>query len=116
MVVADLTDPEAPRRIAGVVEEEHGRLDVLVNDAGAGWDGRFGETGWATVARTMELNFNAHVRLAEALLPLLRRSAPSAIVNVSSTAGRVTRAGSGAYGASKAALCLWTEALHLEER
>jgi short-subunit dehydrogenase len=116
VVAADLTAPEAPRRIAEVVEREHGRLDVLVNNAGAGWGGRFAEAGWANVATTMELNFNAPVRLTEALLPLLRRSAPSAIVNVSSTAGRVTRAGAGAYGASKFALCGWTDALHLEER
>jgi len=116
VVAADLTATEAPAHIAAAVERGHGRLDVLVNNAGAGWDGRFAEAGWANVARTMELNFNAQVRLTEALLPLLRRSAPSAIVNVSSTAGRVSRAGSGAYSASKFALCGWTDALHLEER
>ena len=44
------------------------------------------------------------------------RSAPSAIVNVASTAGRVARAGSGAYSASKFALAGWTDALYLEER
>jgi short-subunit dehydrogenase len=43
----------------------------------------------------MELNFDAVLRLTEALLPILRRSAPSAIVNVASTAGRVSRANSG---------------------
>jgi short-subunit dehydrogenase len=64
----------------------------------------------------MELNFDAQVRLTEALLPVLRRSAPSAIVNVASTAGRVSRASSGAYSASKFALAGWTDALHLEER
>ncbi len=63
----------------------------------------------------MELNFDAVVRLTEALLPLLRRSAPSAIVNVASTAGRVSRANSGAYSASKFALIGWTDALSLEE-
>ena len=55
------------------------------------------------------------VRLTEALLPLLRRSAPSAIVNVSSTAGRVARPGSGAYSASKFALAGWSDALAGEE-
>jgi short-subunit dehydrogenase len=64
----------------------------------------------------MELNFDATVRLTEALLPILRRSAPSSIVNVASTAGRVSRANSGAYSASKFALAGWSDALHLEER
>jgi short-subunit dehydrogenase len=64
----------------------------------------------------MDLNFDSVVRLTEALLPLLRASAPSAIVNVASTAARVARAGAGAYSASKFALAGWTDALHLEER
>ena len=54
--------------------------------------------------------------MTEALLPLLRRSAPSSIVNVASTAGRVARGNSGAYSASKFALVGWSDALHLEER
>ena len=64
----------------------------------------------------MELNFDAVVRLTEALLPTLRASAPAAIVNVASTAGRVARARTGAYSASKFALAGWTDALYSEER
>ena len=56
------------------------------------------------------------VRLTEALLPLLRASAPSAIVNVASTAGRVARAGTGAYSASKFALAGWSDSLWAEEQ
>jgi short-subunit dehydrogenase len=56
------------------------------------------------------------VRLTEALLPLLRSSAPSAIVNVASTAARVARAGTGAYSASKFALAGWSDSLWAEER
>ena len=115
-LAADLCDDEAPARIARTVEEQHGRLDLLVNNAGAAWRGRFGDAGWENVRRHMDLNFDATVRLTEALLPLLRRSAPSAIVNVASTAGRVSRGNSGAYSASKFALVGWTDALHLEER
>src|SRR3712207_1632937 len=76
----------------------------------------FGDGGYENVRRTMELNFDAQVRMTEALLPLLRASAPSAIVNVASTAGRVARPGSGSYSASKFALAGWSDALHLEER
>jgi short-subunit dehydrogenase len=56
------------------------------------------------------------LRLTEALLPILRRSAPSAIVNVASVAGRVSRPNSAAYSASKFALIGWSDGLHLEER
>jgi len=116
VIAADITEDGAPARIAQVVEDAHGRLDLLVNNAGAAWRGRFGDTGWENVRRHMELNFDATVRVTEALLPLLRASAPSAIVNVSSTAGRVSRGNSGAYSASKFALTGWTDALHLEEQ
>ena len=116
VIAADLLEPDAPARISETVEAEHGRLDVLVNNAGAAWRGRFGEAGWENVRRHMELNFDATVRLTEALLPLLRRSAPSSIVNVASTAARVARGNSGGYSASKFALAGWNDALHLEER
>lgn len=116
VIAADLTDADAPARIAAIVEEQHGRLDLLVNNAGAAWRGTFADHGFGGVRRHMELNFDAVLRLTEALLPLLRRSAPSAIVNVASVAGRVSRANSGAYSASKFALIGWSDALHLEER
>jgi uncharacterized protein len=111
----DLTEEGAPGRIRAHVEEHHERLDLLVNNAGAAWRATFAEGGWENVKRHMEVNFDAVVRLTEALLPLLRRSAPSAIVNVSSTAGRVARPGSGAYSASKFALAGWSDALAGEE-
>jgi short-subunit dehydrogenase len=131
VVAVDLTDDGAPAQVAEVVEREYGALHLLVNNAGARWAGRFGDAGWENVKRHMEVNFDAPVRLTEALLPLLRRtaasaaSAPSAgsetspavsIVNVSSTSARVSRANAGAYSASKFALAGWSDALHLEER
>lgn len=116
-VVVDLVADDAPARVVEHLRDHHGgALHLLVNNAGAAWRGTFGDEGWANVKRTMELNFDAQVRLTEALLPLLRANAPSAIVNVASTAGRVARAGSGAYSASKFALIGWSDALHLEER
>ncbi len=115
-VACDVTAGDAPARVLEHVESEHGRLDLLVNNAGAGFRGAFAEAGYANVKRTMELNFDAVVRMTEALLPLLHRSAPSSIVNVSSTAGRVARAGSGAYSASKFALAGWTDSLRAEEQ
>jgi short-subunit dehydrogenase len=113
----DLTEDDAPERAREAAEAE-GELKLLVNNAGAGWSASFGDPdgGYENVRRTMDVNFDAIVRLTEALLPLLRGSAPSSIVNVSSTAGRIGRPGMGAYSASKYALAGWTESLEHEER
>jgi short-subunit dehydrogenase len=139
VVAVDVTDEDAPARVAEAVEREYGALHLLVNNAGARWAGTFGESGWENVKRHMEVNFDAQVRLTEALLPILRRTAAAtagaaggaatagvaggarhparvSIVNVSSTAARVSRANAGAYSASKFALAAWSDALYLEER
>jgi uncharacterized protein len=116
-VAVDLTAPDAPATVRERAERE-GALHLLVNNAGASWRAKFGDEdgGFENVRRTMEINFDAVLRLTEALLPLLRASAPSSIVNVSSTAGRVGRPGVGAYSASKFALAGWSDSLYLEER
>jgi uncharacterized protein len=115
VIAADLVEAHTPALVARRVEDEHGRLDLLVNNAGVRGRGSFAQGGWAELHRIMAANFDAPVRLTGALLPLLRRSAPSSIVNVGSVAGRVSRPGAGSYSASKYALAGWTEALSMEE-
>ncbi len=115
---ADLTDADAITRLAAHVETHFGRLNLLVNNAGARWSLPFDQGGHANVAQTMAINFDAQVRVTEALLGLLRAASPApvAIVNVASTAGRVSRPGAGAYSASKFALIGWSDALYAELR
>jgi short-subunit dehydrogenase len=115
-LAVDLTAEDAPQRVLDHIRSEYQCLTLLVNNAGASWRASFADGGYANVRRTMEINFDATTRLSEALLPLLRSSAPSAIVNVSSTAGRIARPGAGAYSASKFALAGWSDALFAEER
>lgn len=114
-VAADLTEADAPAQVRAAVERSGGALGLLVNNAGAEWRTAFADGGYANVRRTLDVNFDAPVRLTEALLPLLRAAAPSSIVNVSSVAGRVGRPTNGAYAASKFALTGWSEALGIEE-
>ena len=117
-LAVDLTADDAPSRVRARVDELWGRLDLLVNNAGWSERAAFGDEGggFANVHRVMEINFDAVLRLTEALLPVLRESAPSSIVNVSSIAGRVGRATTGAYSASKFALAGWSECLRMEEK
>ena len=119
-VAVDLTDDDAPARVRSALEERHGgRLNLLVNNAGASKRAAFGDRengGYANVKRIMAINFDAVLRLTEELLPMLRASAPSSIVNVASVAGRIANARGGAYSSSKFALIGWSEALFHEER
>lgn len=119
-VAADLTDDDAPARVREALEERHGgRLNLLVNNAGASKRAAFGDRekgGYANVREIMKLNFDAVVRLTEELLPLVRASAPASVVNVASVAGRIANARGGAYSSSKFALIGWTEALFHEEK
>ena len=122
VVAVDLTDSAAPHAVRSAIEREHGgELHLLVNNAGARWAGAFADTGWENVERHMKINFEAPVRLTEALLPLLRATAakrqgrPVSIVNVSSTSGRVARGNAGGYSAAKFALAGWSDSLAAEE-
>ncbi|WP_227996096.1 SDR family NAD(P)-dependent oxidoreductase [Nocardia australiensis] len=112
----DVVSIESVQRLADVIARDHGRLDVLVNNAGvaAEWDAP-GPSRYAhpeSVRRTLETNVIGVFHTVEALLPLLRRSDSGRIVNVSSFMGSLTlqsRADPAdmvvpAYQASKAAL------------
>jgi short-subunit dehydrogenase len=119
-VAVDLTDDDAPARVRAAVEEHGGgKLDLLVNNAGASKRAAFGdreEGGYANVRRIMDLNFDAVLRLTEELLPLVRASAPASIVNVCSVAGRIANGRGTAYSSSKFALIGFSEALFHEEK
>jgi uncharacterized protein len=52
VIAADLLQEATPGLVAARVTEEHGRLDLLVNNAGVGGRGSFAEGGWAEVRRT----------------------------------------------------------------
>jgi NAD(P)-dependent dehydrogenase (short-subunit alcohol dehydrogenase family) len=85
--LADFSSLEEVRRLADEVRSEHDRLDVLVNNAGIG-AGKQGEM-WRETSRNghelrFAVNYLAPFLLTELLLPLLKDSAPSRIVNVAS--------------------------------
>ena len=111
----DVTAPDQVAALRARVEAEHGRLDILVNNAAIGLDftppSELSEDEFRT---TFETNVFGAVRMIQAFLPLLRLSVAGRIVNVSSDFGSLTlnsdpalphgQATSLAYPASKAAL------------
>jgi NAD(P)-dependent dehydrogenase (short-subunit alcohol dehydrogenase family) len=91
-VPLDVTDDASVAAAAGLIEERAGRLDVLVNNAGI--TGGAPQTPTtvdpATVRATVETNVIGVIRVTNAMLALLRRSASPRIVNMSSSVGSLT--------------------------
>ncbi|QNE16846.1 SDR family oxidoreductase [Kribbella qitaiheensis] len=98
-VPLDVTDDASVTAAARVIEERAGRLDVLVNNAGIAGVMPQDPTRVdpATIRTVVETNVIGVIRVTNAMLPLLRRSASPRIVNMSSSVGSLTRqAGTGA--------------------
>jgi NADP-dependent 3-hydroxy acid dehydrogenase YdfG len=117
---ADVAAAGQAEHIVERTVSEHGRLDVLVNNAGVMLLGRIEGADLAQWRRMLDLNVAALMTLTHAALPHLLDAADSEprhvadIVNISSVAGRVARLGSGAYNASKWAVNAFSEALRQE--
>jgi NAD(P)-dependent dehydrogenase (short-subunit alcohol dehydrogenase family) len=92
-VPLDVTDDASVTAAADVIEQRFGRLDVLVNNAGITGSASQQPTTVdpATIRRAVETNVLGVVRVTNAVLPLLRRSASPRIVNMSSSVGSLTR-------------------------
>jgi NAD(P)-dependent dehydrogenase (short-subunit alcohol dehydrogenase family) len=88
VVQADLADAGAVRQMVDDAHDGLGGLDVLVNNAGI-WDGRIGVDGLTGATALTEFNTNVMgvVRVTQAALPLLRKSANPVVVNISSGLG-----------------------------
>ena len=114
-VELDVANPDHPARVAREIDQEYGRIDVLVNNAGVHYDDD--ETAltadWRVVREAFEVNFFGAWRMAQAIAPLMRTARRGRIVNVSSQAGSLAtmRGGTPAYSTSKAALNALTRVL-----
>lgn len=111
---ADLSDLDSLQSLAARVDDELGGVDVLVNNAGVPKRRRALAMTPADVEDVMAMNYFSPVRLTLAFLPRMVSRGSGDIVNVSSMGVHSAAFGVGAYSASKAALELFTESLHLE--
>lgn len=107
----DLSDLDAIEDFVGRVEFELGRIDVLVNNAARLLAGDAAGTSWADVVDVTRTNYLSPVRLTRAALPAMLARGSGNVVVVSSMAARIATPGEAAYGAAKAALAGYFEAL-----
>jgi NAD(P)-dependent dehydrogenase (short-subunit alcohol dehydrogenase family) len=114
-VAADVATEDGRASIVAAIREL-GRLDWLVNNAGAGGGTAGLDVDVERAARVLETNFYSHVALTHELWPLLRESPRARVISVSSSLGTYSSSGSITYGASKAALTSWGRALAVAAR
>jgi NAD(P)-dependent dehydrogenase (short-subunit alcohol dehydrogenase family) len=104
----DVTDSASVEQAVQQIEQRYARLDVLVNNAAILYDTweNILDTDLDTMQQAFETNTLAALRMAQACLPLLRKSSHGRIVNVSSEAGSLASIGTGspAYNLSKVGL------------
>ncbi|GAB7106912.1 SDR family oxidoreductase [Streptomyces phaeofaciens JCM 4814] len=102
-LAADIVAAGGPERIIDTVMESHGRLDVLVNNAGVVQSGALGMLTAEMIEPQSATNLIAPILLAQAALPALEASGGT-IVNVSTSVGQRGWPGNSVYAATKAAL------------
>lgn len=111
----DLTDPAACDAAVGRVLREHGRVDVLVNNAGVGATGDVVASTREDWQRVFEVNVYAVAQLSKAVLPDMRVRGDGCIVNTCSVASVVGLVDRAVYSASKGAVLSLTRAMAADE-
>jgi NAD(P)-dependent dehydrogenase (short-subunit alcohol dehydrogenase family) len=110
----DVTDPESIRDAVTAIGQQHGRIDVLVNNAGYGLLGAVEEIDLTEARDQMETNFFGLFLMTKEVLPGMRKQNFGRIVQISSAAGIMATPGMGLYNASKFAVEGMSEALSFD--
>lgn len=113
----DISDRPAVEKLLAAVQKRHGAVDGLINVAGIIHQFKpISELTFDEIERVMNVNFWGTVNTVKTFLPALLERPAASIVNVSSMGALVPFPGQSAYGASKAAVKLFTEGLYAELR
>jgi hypothetical protein len=116
VIAADLADPASPAAIAASVAALGLNVDLLVNNAGFGTHGRFEKNDPAREHDEITVNVASLVALTHAFLPGMLARGSGGVINVASTASFQPVPYMAVYGATKAFVCSFSEALHEEVR
>lgn len=110
----DVTNGNAINAVVAQAHGLHGRIDVIVNNAGYGLLGSIEEATDDQIERVFSVNFHGTRRVVQAALPYLRKQRSGHIVNITSIAGLAPGVGSGFYAASKFAVEGFSQSLAQE--
>lgn len=112
----DVTDEASTSAAVAVVEQAHGAVDVLVNNAGYSQSGAIEAVSLDRIRAQFETNVFGAVRLIQLVMPAMRARRAGTIINLSSMGGKLVFPGGGFYHASKYAIEAISDALRFEAR
>lgn len=112
--MCDVTEFDRIPGIVAQVEDDHGSIDVLINNAGYGHEGVLEESPLDEMRRQFDVNVFGAVAIARAFLPRFRQRRSGFIVNVTSMGGMITMPGTAYYCGSKFALQGISEVMRAE--
>ena len=110
----DVADEEQVASCIKLIGEKHGRVDVLVNNAGIVLVKPFDLITWDEFRRATDVNLGGHFLLCKYVLPIMKNQKSGAIVNMGSVSGHVGQTDHVMYGATKGAIIAMTRALAWE--
>ncbi|WP_298903889.1 SDR family oxidoreductase [uncultured Psychroserpens sp.] len=116
LVALDVADINSIDNAIKTVVEQSEKIDILINNAGAGITGPIEEIPNEEIKRNFETNLFGPINVIKAVLPQMRKQNSGLIINVTSIAGYMGLPYRGIYSASKGALELITEAFRMEIR
>ena len=116
LVDLDVSSDESVNDVVAQVVERHGRIDVLVNNAGIGGAGAAEETSVDQAQRIFDTNVFGVIRTTRAVLPHMRAQGGGRIINVSSVLGFIPAPYMAVYAATKHAVEGYSESLDHEVR
>lgn len=111
---ADISDRAACDEVAAAVAARFGKVDIVVNNAGISLRRHAARASVEEIERVMQINFFGAVYLTMAVLPGMVERGRGSVVNVTSVAGYIPNPHESAYGASKAALSMWSHGLAVD--
>ena len=110
----DVTQPESVQDAVERTIARFGRIEVLVNNAGYAVRGAVEDVPIEQASAMFDANVFGSMRVAQAVLPHMRRQKGGLIVNIGSVSGRLVTPANGTYSASKFALEALSDAMRLE--
>jgi short-subunit dehydrogenase len=113
-MACDLSDPESRKNLINWIQDWKDPPDILINNAGLGYFGRFEDSDWNRIEKTIALNISALIHLTYELIPVLKKRPSAKIVNISSGIARLPYPGLAVYGATKGFISSFSESLSSE--